>query len=62
MGLDDGELPDFEIIEEWFDPATALVTTRTLRGYLHSHPESFEDADWVAEDLDAVTTTLTLAE
>ena len=61
MGLEEGELPDFEVIEEWFDPASALATTRTLRDYVRAHPESVENADWVIEDFDEAAAALILA-
>ena len=62
MELEEGELPDFEVVEEWFDPATAILTVDALRDYVHSHPETVENADWVIEDLDAVTAALTVAQ
>ena len=61
MGLEEGELPDFEVTEEWFDPVSALATTRTLRDYVRAHPESVENADWVIEDFDEVAAALILA-
>ena len=61
MGLGEGDLPDFEVVEEWFSSKDALATVCTLRDYVHSRPETVENADWVVEDLDAVAAALITA-